>query len=131
MTPPSDKPVLVTGATGFVGGHIVRALREAGYPVRALVRRPMKATALRDLGCELAEGDVTDAASLKRAAEGAGSVVHLVAIIAGKPDDFRRIMEQGTRDLLAAAKESGVARWLQMSALGTTDATKDVVPYFH
>src|SRR3954464_14133840 len=140
MTPPSDKPALVTGATGssggprprgLVGGHIVRALRDAGYPVRALVRSASKATALRDLGCELAEGDMTDAASLQRAATGAGAVVHLVAIIAGKPDDFRRIMEQGTHDLVAAAQEDGVQHWVQMSALGTSEATKDLVPYFH
>jgi NADH dehydrogenase len=124
--------VLVTGATGFVGGHVVGALRAAGHPVRALVRRPMNATTLRDLGCELAEGDMTDAASLARATEGVDAVVHLVAIIAGKPADFVRIMEQGTRDLVAAAQQAGtVTRWVQMSALGTSDATKDLVPYFH
>jgi NADH dehydrogenase len=131
MNAPNDKPILITGATGFVGGHVVRALRDAGRPVRALVRQPTKAAALRELGCELVQGDVTDAASLRRATDGAGAVVHLVAIIAGRPEDFRRIMEQGTRDLVAAAQDAGVERWLQMSALGTTDATKDLVPYFH
>ena len=74
---------------------------------------------------------MTDAASLARAVEGAGAVIHLVAIIAGKPGDFVRIMEQGTRDLVAAAQTAGVARWLQMSALGTSDETRDLVPYFH
>jgi NADH dehydrogenase len=123
--------VLVTGATGFVGGHVVRALRAAGRPTRCLVRDPAKARALTELGCELVQGDMTDAASLARATEGVDAVIHLVAIIAGKPADFVRIMEQGTRDLVAAAQTAGVQRWLQMSALGTSDETKDLVPYFH
>jgi NADH dehydrogenase len=125
------KPVLVTGGSGFVGGHVVRALRDAGSATRCLVRDPAKAGRLHDLGCELVQGDMTDAASLARAVEGTRAVVHLVAIIAGKPRDFERIMEQGTRDLVAAAQSAGVERWLQMSALGTTDVTKDLVPYFH
>ncbi|TMK75104.1 MAG: NAD-dependent epimerase/dehydratase family protein, partial [Actinobacteria bacterium] len=58
------------------------------------------------------------------------AVVHLVAIIAGGPGDFERIMVQGTRDLLAAAKAAGTGRWLQMSALGTNERSKDVVPYY-
>jgi NADH dehydrogenase len=96
------------------------------------VRDPAKARPLADLGCELVQGDMTDPASLARATTGVDAVVHLVAIIAGKPGDFVRIMEQGTRDLVAAAQEAGtVTRWVQMSALGTSDATKDLVPYFH
>jgi NADH dehydrogenase len=126
-----ERPVLVTGASGFVGGHVVRALREAAVPTRYIVRDPAKATSLRDLGCELVQGDMTDAASLQRATDGARAVIHLVAIIAGKPEDFRRIMEQGTHDLIAAAQRTGVERWVQMSALGTSDATKDLIPYFH
>jgi uncharacterized protein YbjT (DUF2867 family) len=123
--------VLVTGATGFVGGHVVRALRAEGRPTRCLVRNPEKATRLTELGCELVQGDMTDVASLARATEGVGAVVHLVAIIAGKPGDFTRIMEHGTRDLVAAAQTAGVGRWIQMSALGTSDETRDLVPYFH
>jgi NADH dehydrogenase len=127
----ASRPILVTGASGFVGGHVVRALRDADLPVRALVRRPDRATTLRELGVDLAEGDMTDAPSLARAVDGAGAVVHLVAIIAGRPDAFRQVMEQGTRDLVTAAQQAGVGRWIQMSALGTSDATKDLVPYFH
>ena len=74
---------------------------------------------------------MTDTASLARATEGVGAVVHLVAIIAGKPGDFERIMEQGTRNLVTAAQAAGAGRWIQMSALGTNDETRDVVPYFH
>jgi uncharacterized protein YbjT (DUF2867 family) len=131
VSSPSSDVVLVTGATGFVGGHIVRALRGEGRPTRCLVRDPRKATRLAELGCDLVQGDVTDAASLARATEGAAAVIHLVALIAGKPRDFERVMEQGTRDLIAAARTAGVGRWLQMSALGTSDETRDLVPYFH
>jgi uncharacterized protein YbjT (DUF2867 family) len=123
--------ILVTGATGFVGPKIVHALRAADKPVRALVRRPDRAGSLASWGCELVQGDVTDAASLKRAVEGCDAVVHLVAIIAGNPDDFRRIMEQGTRDLVAAAQEAQVRRFVLMSALGTSEETKNLVPYYH
>jgi NADH dehydrogenase len=123
--------VLVTGAGGFVGGHVVRALRAEGRATRCLVRDPRKATRLAELGCELVQGDMTDPDSLARATEGASSVIHLVAVIACKPHDFERVMEQGTRDLLGAAQGAGVTRWIQMSALGTTDETRDLVPYFH
>ena len=73
---------------------------------------------------------MTDAASLKRAVEGADTVVHLVAIRQGKQEQFDRVMAQGTRDLLAAAKEAGVGRFVHMSALGTSEESKDLVPYY-
>jgi NADH dehydrogenase len=123
--------ILLTGGTGFVGGHVVRALRQADRPVRCLVRTRKKADDLEKLGCELADGDMTDVASLKRAVEGVETVVHLVAIRQGKDERFERIMSQGTRDLLTAAKEAGVTRFVLMSALGTSEESRDLVPYFH
>ena len=122
--------ILVTGGTGFVGPKIVHALRAQGRDVRALVRRPDRATQLAGWGAELATGDVTDAASLRAAIDGCTHVVHLVAIIRGSPSDFHRVMTQGTIDLVAAAKDAGVERFVLMSALGTSETTKDVVPYF-
>jgi NADH dehydrogenase len=122
--------ILVTGGTGFVGGHVVRALRDAGQPVRCLVRDRRKAEPLEQLGCELAEGDMTDAASLRTAVEGAERVVHLVAIRQGRESQFERIMSQGTSDLLTAAREAGARRFVHMSALGTSERTKDLVPYY-
>lgn len=124
--------ILVTGGNGFVGPKIVRALRERDLPVRALVRRPgdRAAATLAAWGSELVQGDMTDAESLRRAAEGADVVVHLVAIRQGSDDDFRQVMEQGTRDLVAAAKDAGVRRFVLMSALGTSEETKDLVPYY-
>ena len=122
--------VLVTGPTGFIGPHVVHALRARDVPVRALVRDPGRASKLLAWGVELAVGDVTDPASLRAAVAGADAVVHLVAIIKGSRADFERIMAQGTRDLVAAAQEAGVRRFILASALGLDERSKDRVPYF-
>jgi NADH dehydrogenase len=122
--------ILVTGATGFVGGHVVHALRAEDRPVRALVRDPGAAGRLHAWGCETVVGDVNDPESLRRAAAGCDVVIHLVAILSGKPRDFDRVMRQGTRNVVAAAQEAGVRRFVLMSALGTTEQTKDLVPYY-
>jgi uncharacterized protein YbjT (DUF2867 family) len=122
--------ILVTGGTGFVGGHVVHALRAAGKDVRALVRDPSKGGRLENWGVELAEGDMTDPESLRRAVEGCDAVVHLVAIRQGHKEQFQRIMVDGTRDLVAAATAAGAGRFVLMSALGTSEETKDLVPYY-
>src|SRR5205814_7905679 len=124
----SEGVILVTGGTGFVGPKVVHALRAAEKPVRCLVRKPSETLAA--WGCELVEGDMTDAASVRRAVEGCDTVVHLVAIRQGREEQFRRVMVNGTRDLLAAAKAAGTRRFVHMSALGTSEATKDLVPYY-
>jgi uncharacterized protein YbjT (DUF2867 family) len=119
---------LVTGGTGFIGPRVVKAIADRGEDVRALVRNSARA---RDVAAQPVEGDMTDAASLRRAVEGVDTVVHLVAIRQGRPELFQRVMQQGTRDLVAAAKEAGVERFVLMSALGTSEETKDLVPYYH
>jgi uncharacterized protein YbjT (DUF2867 family) len=122
--------VLVTGGTGFIGPYVVHALRARETPVRALVRDPARATRLAAWGVELAPGDVTDPASLRAACEGVDAVVHLVAIIKGRPADFERVMSQGTRNVVAAAQDAGVRRFVLASALGLDERSKDAVPYF-
>ena len=122
--------ILVTGAGGFVGGHVVHELRGRDLPVRCLVRKPRKAARLEAWGCELAEGDMTDPASLERAVEGVDTVVHLVAVRQGPAELFQRVMVDGTRSLLTAAERAGVGRFVHMSALGVTEETKDAVPYY-
>ena len=122
--------ILVTGGTGFVGPKVVHALRGKGHEVRALVRRPERATQLAAWGAELATGDVTDPASLRAAVDGCTHVIHLVAILKGGPSDFHRVMTRGTTDLIAAAKNAQVERFVLMSALGTSETAKDTVPYF-
>jgi NADH dehydrogenase len=122
--------ILVTGGTGFVGGHVVRRLREEDRPVRCLVRNPRKATTLSQWGVELAQGDMTDTDSLRRAMEGCEAVIHLVAIRQGKQEEFNTVMTEGTRSLAGVAKKAGVRRFVHMSALGTGEETRDLVPYY-
>jgi uncharacterized protein YbjT (DUF2867 family) len=122
--------VLVTGGTGFAGPKIVQAIVEGGHHVRALARDRQKASHVAALGAELVEGDMTDPAALRSAAQGMEAVVHLVAIRQGKPEEFQRVMVDGTRSLLAAAHEAGAGRFVLMSALGTSEESKDLVPYY-
>jgi len=122
--------ILVTGGTGFVGPKIVHALRAEERDVRALVRRPESGRQLAAWGVDVAVGDVTDAGHVRAAADGCTHVVHLVAIIRGRPSDFQRVMVDGFRNVLEAARAAGVERIVLMSALGTGEVTKDTVPYY-
>jgi uncharacterized protein YbjT (DUF2867 family) len=122
--------ILVTGGTGFVGPKVVHALRAEGRDVRCLVRDPRRADTLKAWGCEVMQGDVTDAPSLTRAVAGCDAVVHLVAIIAGRRSDFERVMTRGTQDLVAAAQEAAVGRFVLMSALGVREETKSLTLYY-
>jgi NADH dehydrogenase len=122
--------ILVTGATGFVGRQIVRALRTEGRPVRCLVRSRSRAAPLEAIGCDLSLGDVSDLESMRRAAEGCEVVIHLVAIIQGSAANFERVMTEGTRNLVEAAKDAGVRRFILMSALGVSEETKELTPYY-
>ena len=122
--------VLVTGGTGFVGPKIVHALRARDVDVRVLARRPESEDRLTGWGATVVRGDVTDTASLEAAVRGCTHVVHLVAIIRGRPADFHRVMTLGTRNVIAAAKSAAVERFVLMSALGTSEETAATVPYF-
>jgi NADH dehydrogenase len=121
--------ILVVGGTGFVGTHVVHALRATELPVRALARRPEKQDQLRSWGCEVVQGDMTDPESLKRAVEGCTTVVHLVALPPfADAGAIERVMVQGTRDLVEASKEAGVTRIVLQSALGTEEGRE---PYYN
>lgn len=122
--------VALTGATGFVGGAVLRRLLRRGHQVRALVRNPDRAGRLKDYGAvELVPGDLGDEAALRTLVADAGAVVHLVGIIAPKGSEtFERVHVEGTKALAAAARSAGVRRFAHMSALGAR-ADAAATPY--
>lgn len=122
--------ILVTGATGFIGARVVHELRARDRAVRALVHSPARAGSLASWDVELATGDVGDPASLRSAADGCEAVVHLVSILTGSKADFERVMAQGTRNLVDAAREAGTKRLVLMSAIGVDGPGASGIPYF-
>lgn len=112
--------VLVLGATGFVGRHLVKRLLDDGYDVRCLVRPKSDLSVLPTHRVELATGDITELRSLAAAMEGVEAAVHLVAIIVEQGrSTFEAIHVNGTRNVVRAAAAAGVQRLLYVSALGT------------
>jgi NADH dehydrogenase len=122
--------ILLTGASGFVGSHVLPAILDAGHRVVALTRTPKSGeTVLRRLSADqrglvdLRHGDVTDPSTLPSALEGVDAVVHLVAI----PRDFDRgaslrlVNTEGTRNLVQAARGAGVRRFVHQGAMGVED----------
>src|SRR3990172_2262039 len=117
--------ILVVCGTGFVGSHLIQRLRKGGLPVRAVVRSPRKAQALKDLGVEVVAGDIADKASLEAAAAGVERIIHLVGIIQEASGvTFRGVHVEGTRNLIEAAKKAGVRHFFYQSALGTRPGAK-------
>jgi dihydroflavonol-4-reductase len=110
----------ITGGTGFIGGHVAGKLRQRGDDVAALVRTPAKASALRELGCELVEGDLSRLDAIQRGTAGCDAVFHIGAVYkVGIPESERAAMYdanvRGTERVLDAAQQSGVARIVYVS----------------
>jgi nucleoside-diphosphate-sugar epimerase len=103
--------VLVTGASGFTGSHLSRRLVEAGFQVRALVRRTSKLDLLKDVPVERFEGDLTDETRLRQAVQGVDRVFHMAAVYReAKLSDreYQEVNVLGTRRLAEAALAEGV-----------------------
>jgi nucleoside-diphosphate-sugar epimerase len=115
--------VFVTGGTGFIGGEVVRQLRERGDEVVCLVRNPAKGKKVSDLGCELAAGDLSDAAAIRAGMDGCDAVIHAAAVYeVGIPKSERAAMREanvgGTERVLGAARDAGIGKVVYVSTVG-------------
>lgn len=111
--------IFLTGATGFVGSHLLQRLLAEGNSVCALVRNPQKASLSSHPNLELMQGDVIEGTGLDEAMRGCEAVIHLVGIIVESGSvTFERVHHLGTRNVVEAAKRSKITRFIQMSALG-------------
>ncbi|MDX1504037.1 MAG: NAD-dependent epimerase/dehydratase family protein [Thermoanaerobaculia bacterium] len=123
--------VLLTGATGFVGGHLLDALLARGDEVRCLVRATSSRANLEGREVEVAEGDLRDPASVARAAAGCAEVYHCAAdyrLYARRPRDLYESNVEGTRNVLAAAAEHGAERVVYTSSVGALGLEPDGSP---
>ena len=122
------KPTLVTGATGFIGWHMVQLLARRGHKIRVLVR-----TGAADMGLDGVEritGDLRDSGSVARAVEGCGLVFHLAAdyrLWAADPRQIYQSNVDGTRNLLEGARHAGVDRVVYTSSVGCIGIPADAV----
>jgi nucleoside-diphosphate-sugar epimerase len=121
------KRVLITGATGFLGGHLTRRLLAEGIRVRVLARSRAKALPLMAQGAELVEGDVTDGEAVVQALRAVSVVYHLAGklYLPGVPaEEYRRTHVEGTRVLLARCQElAGTVRFVHCSTTGVLGVT--------
>jgi len=116
----NSKPILVTGATGYVGGRLIPALLERGHRVRAMGRSAAK------VGCrpwaqhprvEIVEGDVLDAGSLEAAAAGCEAAYYLVHSMIAQKDRFAEADRTAARNMVAAAEAAGLKRIIYLGGL--------------
>src|SRR5581483_3396236 len=119
---------LVTGATGFVGAAVARALLREGWDVRALARKGSDRRNLRPLAIEVFEGDLSDPGSLARAAAGCEALFHVAAdyrLGAFDPRELYKTNVEGTRNILNAAREAGLRRRVYTSSVVTIGIRSD------
>jgi dihydroflavonol-4-reductase len=122
---------LVTGGTGFVGGHVVRALLAAGRPVRCLVRSGSNPRSLAGLGVEIARGDLREPGSLPPAVAGVDTIFHCAAdyrLGSGRPHDLYATNVAGTDHLLGAAAIARPRRVVYTSSVAALGSRDDVTP---
>lgn len=117
----------ITGATGFIGGKLAKRLIDDGHEVVASVRSPAKAVHLKELGIQLAQGDITDKASLRQPMTGVDGVFHIAAwykVGARDSSMAETINVDGTRNVLELMQELGISRGVYTSTLAINSDTK-------
>ncbi len=117
----------VTGATGFIGGEVARQLTANGHKVRALVRDPGKAGALRAMGAALVEGDISSKDNMRAGMEGADGVFHIAGWYKVGVEDKspgQKVNVEGTRNVLEAMRDTGVPKGVYTSTLAAFGDTK-------
>jgi len=122
---------LITGGTGFIGANVARELVAAGASVRVLARRGGDRRALQGVAVEIAEGDILDADSVRRAVRGVPTVFHVAAdyrLWTPDPAALYRTNVEGTRTVLQAAGEAGASRIVHTSSVGALGIPKDGSP---
>jgi len=122
---PSGDLTLVTGATGFVGSAVLRALTAQGERVRVLVRRSSPRRNLEGVDCDVVEGDMTDAGGMEQALRGVRHLYHVAAdyrLWARDPSELRRANLQGAKAVMEAALAAGVERIVYTSSVATLRA---------
>lgn len=129
------KMVLVTGATGFVGGALARRLGMDGAHVKALARNPEKGTFLRDVrDLEVIQGDITDAERMNAVTQGCDYVFHVAAALKGPLAYQKRVNVDGTRNIMLAAAAAQVQRVVHVSSVAvygyrvSGDITEEIPP---
>ena len=121
--------ILVTGGTGFVGAHLVGALRAQGDAVTCLIRTPAKARALGWTDIRLVQGDLDDARALRDGCAGAEVIYHVAGRISARGlDEFMRANRDGTANVLEAAAEQPPRRFVLVSSLAAAGPTRPGAP---
>lgn len=110
--------ILVTGATGFVGGAVARRLARDGHDVRALARESSEVHPLEAAGIDVVRGDVRDIEAVSLAARGCSHLIHLAAAKSGPSSRLHEVNVRGTANVIDAAREAGIQRVVFGSTLG-------------
>jgi len=121
--------ILVTGGTGFLGSHLLRALVNAGKPVKALYRQQIPAQ-VQDIQHKVqwVQGDILDVISLEEAMQGITQVYHCAAVVSFSPDSRRELMQvnvDGTANVVNLALDAGVKKMVHVSSVAALGRIKD------